>query len=135
MDMSSDLSGEELTEKHIIIISYLGEIQYDELLTYENAETFEEYPRLQEGVPVGRSPNSKDQIEGNLGGAIVYGLASAPSIAAFAGLIKTYITRHKARSVVISWKDGYKATIKIEGDFSTKEIEALLRSEIDKGSG
>ena len=56
------------------------------------------------------------------------GLAGPAAWAGVASVIRTYLTRHKYRKVVIYY-DG-KPVIEVSGDVTTQEIEALLRTQL-----
>ena len=56
-------------------------------------------------------------------------LGSMAALAAIAGVIKTYIKRHKNRRVVVRNDDG-EVILEVYGDRSVEEIEALLRARL-----
>ena len=60
--------------------------------------------------------------------ALEVALAGPAAWAAVASVIRTYLTRHKGRKVVVH-NDG-KPLVEISGDLSVKEIEALLRTQL-----
>lgn len=66
------------------------------------------------------------------GGYVVYALASAPTIAVFAGMIKTYIRRNADRMVRIEWKRD-RSQLEIHGSYSVDEIERLIRAHDELG--
>jgi hypothetical protein len=60
-------------------------------------------------------------------GLILHGIvwASAPSVVAFAGLIRAYLLRNKKREVHLYWHDG-NPRLSVKGDLSVDEIARLL---------
>ncbi|MEV5560286.1 hypothetical protein AB0L44_42160 [Nonomuraea wenchangensis] len=58
-----------------------------------------------------------------------WAIMSAPAWLALANVLKTYLTRHNNRKVII-YGDTGKKIVEVTGDLTAKEIEGLLRSRV-----
>lgn len=72
--------------------------------------------------------------EGEIGwGHMVIVLASSPSVAVFASMIKTYLRRHADREVRVGWQDG-QPQLTIHGSYSVDEIERLIAAQLQSSN-
>lgn len=121
---------------HLVIskVSETGEITYATLLRDENyweSEEFLIYPAFDHFGPTQEQAQPYDGENGP--GAVILLLASAPSIAAFASMIKVYLLRNKDRKVIVSREDG-TPQLEVTGNLSVDDIERLLRVQMDQSS-
>ncbi|MGA4995967.1 hypothetical protein [Nonomuraea bangladeshensis] len=58
-----------------------------------------------------------------------WAIMSAPAWLALANVLKTYLTRHNNRKVII-YGDTGKKIVEVTGDLTAKEIEGLLRARV-----
>ncbi|MGW5518676.1 hypothetical protein [Nocardia africana] len=115
-------------ELSILDVSETGAISYRAEIFYEDAVDSVEYGDFDH---VGPTEEKSEEREGATGPIeLVYLLASAPSLAAFASMVKAYLLRNKGRQVNIFWKDG-TARLEVTGDLSADEIARLLSAQMD----
>jgi hypothetical protein len=120
-----------------------GSVEYLDLVSSSDHEGNGDFPEYWDEVfhtypPLTDYPKDIKHVgettQGEAGpGSIGYILASAPSIVAFAGLIKAFIFRHKYEKVEIYWKNGKKRLV-VHGGMSAQEIEQLMRAQIGESA-
>ncbi|MFF3878659.1 hypothetical protein [Streptomyces sp. NPDC001978] len=108
------------------------EIRYRTDVFYEDAEDSIDYPGFDHPRVIDEVHEQPDGEHGPV--TLFYVLASAPTVTAFAAMVRAFILRNKDRKVVVHGRSG-KVRLEVTGDFSAEEIERLLRAQMEEGDG
>ncbi|MGW6792384.1 hypothetical protein [Streptomyces chartreusis] len=109
------------------------EIRYQTDVFYEDVDDSIDYPGFDHPSVIREVRDGPEDSQGENGPFTwVYVLGSAPTVTAFAAMVRTFILRNKNRKVVVRGKSG-KVLLEVTGDLSAKDMERLLRTQLEEG--
>lgn len=113
------------TSLRITALHESGAVDYEVDSTTSGDWSLEYYeePSFDHVGPTRRGRYTADGLDGPL--TVEYIIASAPTIAALAHIVRTYLLRNKNRKVTIYWQNG-KRRLEVTGDLPADDIEKLM---------